>query len=68
MEGKESDTWYGGLAQAAAALEQQQLLREHISTFLPSYMACCEVPPLGKWEWGNMVTGWWLEVDPRATI
>ena len=69
MEGKESDAGYGGRARATVgALEQQQLFRVHISTFLPSYMACCEAPPLGKWEGGNMVPEWWLELDPRPTM
>lgn len=48
MEGKVSDAEYGGRARAAGGLVQQQLFSVHISTFLPSYMACCEVPPLWK--------------------
>lgn len=59
-----SDAGYGGRAQAAGALEQQV----HISTFLPSYTACCEAPTLEKWEDGNMVPEWWLELDPRPTM
>lgn len=68
MGGKESGAGYGGRARAAGAREQQQLFRVHISTFLPSYMACCEAPPLGKWEGVNMVPEGWLELDPRPTM
>ena len=50
------------------ALEQQQLFRVHIRTFLPSYMACWEAPPLGKWEGGNIVPEWWLELEPTPIM
>lgn len=58
MEAKESGAVYGGRARAAGAREQQQLFRVHTSTFLPSYMACCEAPPLGKCGGVNMVPEW----------